>query len=153
MKLFLNTPLLIIGLLLSAQSVAESGNYQSPEFVEGSETISLQQAKQMYAEGAIFIDVRSPRQFNKRHIEGAKHLYLKDAFTQQNLLKLGTKDTPFILYCNGVHCSMSSQAARKAVAWDFTQIKYYRDGFRAWRKDGNPVEYGNKATPSDNKTP
>ncbi len=119
-----------------------AGGYQSPEFVAGTETISLQQAKKMHAEGVTFIDVRSPRQYNKRHIPGAVHLYVKDMFTEQNLLKLGDKDTPLVLYCNGAHCSLSYKAAEKAVAWGFTNIKYYRDGFRAWRKDGNPLEYG-----------
>jgi rhodanese-related sulfurtransferase len=143
MKFMLKSLLLIISFLFCHQLLAEeSGKYQSPESVEGTETISLEQAKKMHAEGVIFIDVRSPRQYKKRHIAGAVHLYIKDNFSEQNLLKLGQKDTPYILYCNGVHCSLSYKAAEKAVAWGFTNIKYYRDGFRAWRLDGNPIEYG-----------
>jgi rhodanese-related sulfurtransferase len=95
----------------------------------------------MYAEGVTFIDVRSPRQYKKRHIAGAVHLYIKDAFTEQNLSKLGPKETALVIYCNGAHCSLSYKAAEKAVAWGYTNIKYYRDGFRAWRLDGNPLEY------------
>ncbi len=132
----------LFNLLFCQQLWAESSKYQSPLTVDGTETISLEQAKNMHADGVIFIDVRSPRQYKKRHIPGAAHLYIKESFTEENLLKLGDKNTPMVLYCNGAHCSLSYKAAEKAVAWGFTHIKYYRDGFRAWRKDGNPLEYG-----------
>ena len=135
--------LLISSLFFCNYLLAEgSGKWLSPETVEGSETISLKQAKVMHANGVKFIDVRSPRQYKKRHIPGAIHLYIDDGFNEQNLLKHGTKNDPFIIYCNGAHCSLSYKAAEKAVALGFTQIKYYRDGFRAWRKDGNLLEYG-----------
>ena len=126
----------------------EKGKWVAPETVEGTETISLEQAKVMHAEGVKFVDVRSPRQYNKRHIPDAIHLYikegLKEGFNEVNLLKHIKKDEPFIVYCNGAHCGLSSKAAKKAVAWEFTKIKYFRDGFRAWRKDGNPLEHGAK---------
>lgn len=140
--------LVFFNLSFSPHIWAASGKYQSPLTVEGTETINLQQAKQMHAEGVIFIDVRSPRQYKKRHIPKAVHLYIKDGFTEENLLKLGDRDTPMIVYCNGAHCSLSYKAAEKAVAWGFTNIKYYRDGFRAWRKDGNPLEYGMTNSPA-----
>ncbi len=98
----------------------------------------------MHAKGIKFVDVRSPRQYKKQHIQGAIHLYIKDGFNEVNLLKHVKKDEPFIVYCNGSNCSLSSKAARKAVAWGYTKIKYYRDGIRAWRLDGNPLEYSAK---------
>lgn len=131
-------------IFFSSVNAAESAKWQSPEFVEGTESINLQQAKKMHADGLIFIDVRSARQYNKRHIPGAIHLYVNDGFTEQNLLKHMQKDTPFAVYCNGAHCSLSYKAATKAVDWGFTQIKYFRDGARAWRLDGNPLEYGSQ---------
>lgn len=143
MRSILQSFLLIYGLVFSGLLLAEgSTKWKSPETVDGTETISLEQAKAMHARGVKFIDVRSPRQYKKRHIPRAIHLYIDDGFNEQNLLKHGNKNDPFIIYCNGAHCSLSYKAAEKAVAWGFTQIKYYRDGFRAWRKDGNPLEYG-----------
>jgi len=138
--------LVIISSLLLFNNVLAAGStgWKSPETVDGTETISLEQAKAMHSEGVKFVDVRSLRQYKKRHIPGAIHLYVKDEFNEVNLLKYVKKDEPFIIYCNGAHCSLSSKAAKKAVVWGFTKIKYYRDGFRAWRKDGNPLEYGVK---------
>lgn len=137
--------LLISSVFFCGSLIAEgSGEWRAVKTVDGTETISLAQAKVMHAEGVKFIDVRSTRQFKKRHIPNAIHLYIKEGFNEENLLKHVKKDEPFIVYCNGAHCSLSSKAARKAVKWGFTKIKYYRAGFRAWRKDGNPMEYGVK---------
>lgn len=134
--------LLISGFFFSSFVMAEdSARWLSPETVDGTETVSLEQAKQLHSKGTTFIDVRSERQYRKRHIPGAVNLYIKDKFTQQNLLKQISKDEPFVIYCNGRHCSLSYKASEKAVDWGFTQIKYFRDGARAWRLDGNPLEY------------
>lgn len=145
MKSILRHLLLIIGLFFCNYLFADdSGKWLSPETVDGTETVSLEQAKIMHANGVKFIDVRNLRQYKKRHIPGAIHLHIKDNFNEVNLLKHVKKNEPFIIYCNGAHCSLSYNAAKKAVVWGFTQIKYYRDGFRVWRKDGNPLEYGIK---------
>ena len=141
---------LLLALCLGASSslLAESSEWRSPLTVEGTQTISLEQAKEYHGIGMVFIDVRSPRQYNKRHIPGAINLFIKDEFTEANLLKHVKKDTPFAIYCNGIHCSLSYKAAEKAVAWGFTQIKYFREGARAWRLDGNELEVGQaKAKP------
>ncbi|MEE9339809.1 MAG: rhodanese-like domain-containing protein [Methylococcaceae bacterium] len=145
MNSILRNLLLVSSVFFCSPLFAEgSGEWEAVEAVDGAETISLAQAKVLHAEGVKFIDVRSSRQFNKRHIPGASHLYIKDSFTEVNLLELVKKDEPLIVYCNGARCSLSSKAATKAVAWGFTKVKYYREGFRAWRKDGNPLEYGAK---------
>ena len=142
---------LLMALCLGANFslLAESSSeWQSPETVEGTVTISLEQAKEYHGFGMVFIDVRSPRQYSKRHIPGAINLFIKDEFTEANLLKHVKKNTPFAIYCNGIHCSLSYKAAEKAVAWGFTQVKYFREGARGWRLAGNELEYGQaKAKP------
>lgn len=133
-------PLVIV--IFCSYSYADEAGYKSPEFIEGAETIDLIKAKELHAQGVLFVDVRSPRQFKKRHIPGAAHLYIKDNFTETKLLELISKDQPFVVYCNGIHCSLSHKAIRKALAWGFTNAKYFRAGFRAWRLDGNTYETG-----------
>lgn len=119
-----------------------SEKWESVKFVEGAETVSLDQVKKMLADGVLFIDVRSARQFGKRHIPGAINLFVNEGFTEENLLKKINKDSDFVVYCNGANCGLSSKAARKAVLWGFTGVKYFREGVKAWRLDGNPLEYG-----------
>ncbi len=136
---------LVAGLsLVQPLTAEESTKWVSPETVAGTETVNLEQAKQLHADGVVFIDVRSPRQYRKRHIDGAINLYIKDRLTEENLLKHVAKDKPFVIYCNGISCSLSYRAAEKALGWNFTQIKYFREGIFAWRRDGNPLAYGDQ---------
>ena len=130
-------------LFIVTAASAQSARWESPETVAGTETIDLDQAVELHKQGVVFVDVRSAKQFHRRHVPGAKHLYINDGFTESNLLKyLQDKDAPFVIYCNGINCSLSSKSAELAVAWGFTGIKYFRSGIRAWRLSGNPVEYG-----------
>lgn len=135
--------------LLSFSSYAEDKNWKSPLYVEGTTTITTEEAKKYHDDGMIFLDVRSLRYFNKRHIPGAKHLSLKDDFTEENLLKIGSKQTPMVFYCNGPHCSLSYRASTKAVGWGFEKIYYYREGFRTWREAGHKYEVVDPANKTD----
>jgi rhodanese-related sulfurtransferase len=127
-------------LTISLPVSAEDTDWRSPETVPGTILINTTEAEQHFNSGAKFIDVRSLRQFNKRHIPGAYHLDLKSDFTVANLQKIIRKNEPAIIYCNGPHCSRSYRAATMAVEWGFSHIFYYREGFRTWRKSGNPIE-------------
>jgi rhodanese-related sulfurtransferase len=127
--------------LLCLWSVSQScAAWQSPKTVEGTTRINTTEARQHFDHGLPFIDVRSEYYYNKRHIPGAHHLDLKKNFTLENLKKIIGQNDPAVIYCNGAHCSLSYRASSKAVEWGFTSILYYRDGFRAWRKAGNPIE-------------
>lgn len=142
-SLFILPLLLVFSTGLYAES-SKSKEWQSPLTVEGTTRISTEEAWDHYNKGTPFIDVRNDRYFNKRHIPGAHHLYVKSGFTEENLLKIAKKDEPVVLYCNGAHCSLSYKAATKAVAWGFTGILYFRDGFRSWRLAGHPFEIPEK---------
>lgn len=131
---------LTILLLSTTSASAEDSGWRSPETVDGTTLINTAEARQAFEKGMKFIDVRSLRYFNKRHIPGAYHLDLKTDFTEENLEKIIRKDEAAIIYCNGPHCSLSYRASKKAVQWGFTNLYYYREGFRTWRKSGNPIE-------------
>ena len=137
--------LLIFFTTTATPVLAESkSGYQSPKTVEGTILIDTRAATEAHAKGIPFVDVRSARHYNKRHIPGAYHLHIKSDLTEENMDKLFKKDDPIVIYCNGPHCSLSSRASRQAVKWGFTNIHYYREGMRNWRKAGNPVEKGSK---------
>lgn len=137
------TPLLALLLLVFSGAVlAAKAGYESPELVEGATTITLEQARQMHADGVTFIDVRNPRLYARSHIPGALHLNLSDRFNHANLSQAVAKDQPFVLYCSGVRCNRSSRAADWAVEWGFEKVLYFRAGIAAWRKAGYPEDSG-----------
>jgi rhodanese-related sulfurtransferase len=114
--------------------------YVSPETVPGVTTIDTTQAKPLFDQGAIFIDVRSDADWEAGRIPGAVHLELEKVFTEASLGAVARHDQEVVMYCNGIKCPRSSTAAAAAVTWGFTRVYYYRLGFPDWQAAGYPVE-------------
>lgn len=113
----------------------------SPEEVPGAVTVDEVQAKELFDDGVIFIDVRSDKDWNAGRVPDAEHLNVKTDFTEDNVAGLvGSKDDPMVIYCNGHKCLRSSKAAKMAVDWGYTNVYYFRDGFPSWKEADNPVE-------------
>lgn len=127
---------------LMVHSVVYAGDWRSPLEVPGARSISVQQAAELHAAGVPFIDVRNPRLYARRHVPGAHHLDLKDAFTEQTLSEIVARDRPLVIYCSGAMCSRSSRASEKAVSWGFDQVHYFRGGIADWRDAGLPLDSG-----------
>ena len=131
---------LLLGIFAIGIVYAEESEYRSPESVDGAISTSLEQARALYDQGAVFVDVRNPRLYAKKHIPGAFHLDLKYNFAEEKLVAVATKDQPIVIYCSGVKCSRSYRASEKAVSWGYTKVHYFRGGIVDWKKAGYPVE-------------
>lgn len=130
----------ILGAFLLGVSLNAGAGEVSPMTVDGATTISAAEAKSMFDDGVLFVDVRSDKDWNAGRIPGAVHLELKQVFTDESLSNEAGKDEKIVIYCNGESCLRSSKASAKAVGWGFTKIYYFRDGFPAWKSAGYPVE-------------
>ena len=119
---------------------AANPDYRSPEEVPGTRTITVEEAKKLYDEGVVMIDVRNPRLYARRHIPGAHHLDLKTAYNEAALAALAGKDDAVVIYCSGVKCSRSYRASEQAVSWGYKKVNYFRGGIADWRNAGYPVE-------------
>ena len=135
---------LLLSLCLATPVLAKQTSYRSPENVDGAVTTSTIQAKKLFDEGVIFVDVRNIKLHTRKHIPGAHHLDLKKAFNEASLSKLVDKDQPFVIYCSGVKCVRSSRASAMAVSWGFTRVHYFRGGVVAWKKAGYPLKYADE---------
>ena len=152
MKLFTQVLPLLLGLFagFSVTTQAETTKeWRSPEHVDGTITTSLEQAKALFDEDVVFVDVRNIRLYTKKHIAGAYHLDLKDGFEEEALAAIVKRDQPVVIYCSGVKCSRSYKASAKAVSWGFTKVHYFRGGIVAWKNAGFPLKYAD--TPSASK--
>lgn len=112
----------------------------APEQVQGAQTIDTLTAKSFFDQKIPFIDVRKHEDYIAGHIPGAHHLSIKSNFDQSNLRAIADKESPLVVYCNGIHCMGSSIAVQKAVDWGWTTIYYYREGIPAWKNNGYPVQ-------------
>ena len=78
---------------------AAKKGYIAPEQVPGTTLVSAAEAKALYDANVVFIDVRSPRLHNRRHIPGAVHLDLKDTYDEESLSSVAKKDQQLVIYC------------------------------------------------------
>ena len=133
------TTLLALVLALMTAPMAMAADI-SAETVSGASTVDSAQAKQLFDDGAAFIDTRRDSDWDAGRIPDAFHLELKSNFSEATLSAEVGKNDPLVCYCNGHSCLRSATCAEKALSWGFSKVYYYRDGFPAWKSAGYPVE-------------
>lgn len=103
--------------------------------------IPTQTAQAMYKKGAVFVDIREPRDYAKSHIPGAVNLPLSKISAGASTLP---KDKPVVVYESGLAqgdvCASSRAAAGLLASRGFRDVKVYHDGFAAWQKAGGAVQ-------------
>ncbi|RRJ84406.1 rhodanese-like domain-containing protein [Aestuariirhabdus litorea] len=113
---------------------------ESPFKVIGATTINVHQARQLFDAGAVFVDVRSDRQWRWGHIKGARHLELRRDFGKLFYPGYLNRDTPLVIYCNDLDCKRSAFASYLAARWGYTQVYYFRDGYYSWLAWDMPIQ-------------
>jgi len=134
---------LAIGTLLSVSTSMSSASElvdATPVQVAGATTVDAAAAKRLFDQEAAFVDLRKENVWNAGRVPGAIWLDFKKAFSEESLTAEVDKDESVVFYCSGVKCPRSSKAAKKALAWGYGNVYYFRDGFPAWKNAGYPVE-------------
>lgn len=121
---------------VSASELVES----TPEKVAGATTVDAAQAKKLFDQEALFIDLRKENMWNSGRIPGAVWLDMKTAFNQEALEAAAKKDEVVVFYCSGVRCPRSAKACEKALEWGYTKVNYFRGGLPEWKNAGYPIE-------------
>ena len=132
-------PFLVTFMLLPLSS-AIAAKKVSPEHVSGATTINTVEAKKLFDKGAIFLDVRSNRDWEAGRIPGSNHLELKKVYSQETLAEIASPEDTLVIYCNSTGCTRSSKACKKAVSWNYKNVYYYRLGFPEWQSNGYAIE-------------
>jgi rhodanese-related sulfurtransferase len=81
------------------------------------------------------IDVRYPDAYQRSHIPGAVSLPFYDLKKIQY-----KKDAPIVVYCSGIGCSLSHDAALELQDMGYTNVKSLYGGIAEWEKKGLPLE-------------
>ena len=130
----------LISLAFASLFAAASFAATSPESISGATTVDANAAKQLFDNGAAFVDVRKDSDWQAGRIPDAIHIELKKVLNEQSLGAEVKTGDEVVFYCNGVSCLRSSKASAKAVSWGYSKVYYFRDGFPAWKAAGYPVE-------------
>jgi rhodanese-related sulfurtransferase len=80
--------------------------------------ISPLQAHELVARGGRLVDVRSPGEYARAHVDGALNLPVGEVAGRAR--ELGPKDRPIILYC--ASGTRSAMAARTLRSFGFTKV-------------------------------
>ena len=138
MKTFLTTFVTLTLLITTPLINAEEKT--SPETVAGAITINASEAKKLFDQEVMFIDVRKDKDWTAGRIPGAEHIELKKVYSEKTLGEFVKKDQLVVIYCNGPKCLRSSKASAMAVDWGFKKVRYFRGGLPAWKAASYPVE-------------
>ncbi len=114
---------------------------EAPGEVFGAKTVDLAQAKSLFDEGAVFIDVRDPQAWSLGHIEGSVNLdFNASEFSVLYISKELDRTTPIVFYTSSPLNVRSAMASFFASNWGYTNVYYFREGFYSWMAADYPVE-------------
>jgi rhodanese-related sulfurtransferase len=87
----------------------------------------------------LLFDVRQPLDLlaHSEIIPGAKRIPPKEVLEQASLIP---KEKDSVIYCTCVSQSTSRMILERALALNFTKIKFLKGGLDAWKAKGYPVE-------------
>ena len=95
------------------------------------------EARQMYAAGATFVDVRTDREWAGGHVKGAIHIPVKE-LDAAAAAKLPDRNLPVVTYCAaGPRAAKGAAILRKL---GYQNVTAMTGGYSDWQADGGPVE-------------
>lgn len=109
-------------------------------------SVPVEDAKAAFDSGAaIFLDARSPDDYEKGHIKGARSLpWMKFSEYFDKATADLANDRMIITYCEGETCELSKELANALIETGFTHVRVLINGWGVWNQHRFPVEQGIK---------
>jgi len=101
--------------------------------------ISLNQAKNLFDSGILFLDARDDAYYIAGHIQGA----LKNAFLMELIFSIEAiqeKNAPLVIYCGDPGCGDSEDLAYDLQDSGFNKLYVFKGGWLEWSKAKYPSE-------------
>jgi rhodanese-related sulfurtransferase len=114
----------------------------SNQLYPGIAFLDMASAKKLFDDRiAIFIDARTPQEYEVGHISGAISLPVKELLTGVIVPStiLPNKDSVLIAYCDGGGCDYSLEVARQLSTRGYHNIFVLEDGYPGWEAAGYVV--------------
>ena len=134
------TILLCISVLFSSTLAAEQKPY-APESILDVRIVSAEEVIDMILANPdlTVIDSRKRTEYMKGHIEGAINI-LNTRLNREELERISPdKSSSILFYCNGTRCLRSSDSINKAKEWGYSQLIWFRGGWKEWSDKRLPV--------------
>ena len=113
----------------------------APESMPGTTIVSAEEVIEMILGNPelIVIDSRKKTEYIKGHIEGAINVLNTELGPEELEFIAPDKNTALLFYCNGVRCLRSSDSLTKAAGWGYTNLFWFRGGWKEWTDKRLPV--------------
>jgi len=128
-------------LLFVAITALADGKPFAPETLDGATIVSAEEAVELILSKPelIVIDSRKRTEHVKGHIEGSINI-LNTELSLKKLESIAPSRTSALLfYCNGERCLRSSDSIKKAVGWGYTNLYWFRGGWKEWSEKRLPM--------------
>ena len=103
MKKIFNLLVILFFVTLLSPLISLASGKISAMTVDGANSVSTEQAKKLFDDGTLFVDVRSTKAWNAGRISDAVLLDIKSNFSEQSLLAEAKKE------CHGYHQKCSGK--------------------------------------------
>ena len=108
---------------------------------EQEKIIELPKAKELFESGVLFVDARSPEDYNEGHIKGAVSLPVESFYDIISSFQAAhPESTAIVTYCNGRECSDSRDLAENLNNVGYQNVRIFIDGFPLWSSQKLPIE-------------
>jgi rhodanese-related sulfurtransferase len=131
---------LLFAIATSTTLVADEKPY-APENMPGTTIVSAEEVIEMVLENPelIVIDSRKKTEYIKGHIEGAINIVNTELVLEGLELIAPDRNRALLFYCNGVRCLRSSDSITRATGWGYTNIFWFRGGWKEWTEKRLPM--------------
>jgi rhodanese-related sulfurtransferase len=137
-------------LLLCANGAFADDKPTAPPSIPGAVTVTAEEVIKLILSNPeiVLIDSRKKTEYLKGHIEGSINL-LNTGLTIDDLeLITSDKSSAIVFYCNGPRCLRSSDSVKKALSWGYSNIFWFRGGWKEWVDKKFPIIMGEYLYPS-----
>ena len=131
---------LFLSIAASPTLIADDKPY-APENMPGTTIVSAEEVIEMILANPelIVIDSRKKTEYIKGHIEGAINIVNTELVLEGLESIAPDRNRALLFYCNGVRCLRSSDSITRAVDWGYTNIYWFRGGWKEWTEKRLPV--------------
>lgn len=127
--------------LWTFSSVVSAEKPYAPESLPGATILTAEEVISMILGNPdlVVIDSRKKTEFIKGHIEGAINILNTELEIEDLESIVPDRTAALLFYCNGVRCLRSSDSITRAVDWGYTNLFWFRGGWKEWTEKRLPV--------------
>jgi len=105
--------------------------------------LSLNEAVDAHAGGAVFIDARAAQAYQAGHVAGALSVpYAGRSSALAGLRRRIPASAPVVVYCTGPGCTAAARVASWMAAKGWRDVRTFGAGYPLWEAAGRPVQTG-----------